>query len=159
MTGEEISRELKDQLITVARQMRAEPTLAERKLWKHIRGLKLNGIKFRRQHIINRFIVDFYCPEAKLVVEVDGEIHKKQKSLDRQRDNFLQELDYRILHFTNREVFRELPKVLHTIQEVFNEVALKKSNNHSSPFKGKSLSRVSRLRRRGSKGMGFENRQ
>jgi len=116
MTGAEISRELKDQLITVARQMRAEPTLAERKLWKHIRGLKLNGIKFRRQHIINRFIVDFYCPDAKLVVEVDGEIHKKQKSSDRERDAFLQELGYRVLRFTNQEVFMQLPEVLDRIQ-------------------------------------------
>ncbi|MCS6918857.1 MAG: rRNA maturation RNAse YbeY, partial [Fimbriimonadales bacterium] len=67
--------ELWELLKPLARQKRREPTPAEKRLWKYLRNRQLLGFKFRRQHTIERFIVDFYCPEAKLVIEVDGEIH------------------------------------------------------------------------------------
>src|SRR3972149_8440668 len=114
--------------------MRAEPTLAERKLWKKLSKLQLDGYRFRRQHIINRFIVDFYCPEVRLIVEVDGEIHKKQKLLDKERHAFLQDLGYRILHFTNQEVFLKTTEVLVLIQPAAPDDSSPTRQDPSFPF-------------------------
>mgnify|MGYP001770978009 FL=1 len=73
--GWQTSSELWEKLKPLARQMRREPTPAEDKLWQKLRHKQILGYKFRRQHTIDRFIVDFYCGEARLVVEVDGEVH------------------------------------------------------------------------------------
>jgi len=59
----------------LAQQMRLEPTLAEQRMWQYLRKRQL-GVKFRRQHVIDRFIVDFYAREARLIIEVDGPIHQ-----------------------------------------------------------------------------------
>ena len=67
---------LNEKLRTYARWMRANPTDAERRLWRCLRRERCLGYKFRRQHIIDRFIVDFYCAEACLVIELDGEVHR-----------------------------------------------------------------------------------
>jgi very-short-patch-repair endonuclease len=63
-----------------ARQLRQEQTKAEKIVWEQLRNRKFKGLKFRRQHVIEGFILDFYCPDAKLGIEVDGNIH--QKALD-----------------------------------------------------------------------------
>jgi len=76
-----VPRELRDRLIEVAREMRSHPTEAELFLWKLLSGEKLGGFKFRRQHIIQTFIVDFYCPKAKLIVEVDGRFTRRIETL------------------------------------------------------------------------------
>ena len=65
--------------------MRREPTVAENRLWQELRGRKLDGLRFRRQHALGRFIVDFYCVSAGLVVELDGPIHEQQQETDRER--------------------------------------------------------------------------
>jgi len=65
-----------------ARQLRKQATTAEKILWKHLRNRRLNGIKFRCQHPLGRYIVDFYCPTHRLVVEIDGEIHSYQEDHD-----------------------------------------------------------------------------
>jgi len=75
MTNTRISHDVREQLILSARQMRAKPTSAEFALWQRLRKKRVGAFKFRRQHIIHTFIVDFYCPAARLVVEVDGHIH------------------------------------------------------------------------------------
>ena len=116
--------------------MRAEPTLAERKLWKKLRKLQLDGYRFRRQHIINRFIVDFYCPEVRLIIEVDGEIHKKQKLFDKERDTFLKDLGYRILHFRNNEVFMKTTEVLDSIRAACIEDSMANKPQSPFPFQG-----------------------
>jgi hypothetical protein len=72
-----------EKLKPVARQMRQEPTQAEDLLWQSLRNHQLLGFKFRRQHSIERFIVDFYCAEAKLVIEIDGPIHDYQTNFYR----------------------------------------------------------------------------
>lgn len=74
-----------------ARELRQELTPAERKLWAALRNKKLNGLKFRRQHPIDRFIVDFYCAAHKLVVEVDGDIHDTQPERDAERSALLEQ--------------------------------------------------------------------
>ncbi|HLE72944.1 MAG TPA: endonuclease domain-containing protein [Anaerolineales bacterium] len=127
-----ISRDLKDQLIEVARRMRAEPTLAEQRLWHHLRELQLGGFKFRHQHIINRFIVDFYCPEVKLAIEVDGPVHKKQRLQDEECEAALRDLGYQVMRFSNEEVFMDLPTVLNRILSSCAEVFL--ANHQQSPF-------------------------
>ena len=91
------------ELMTVAREMRAQPTKTENILWKCISSKKL-GIRFRRQHVIDRFVVDFCCLRLKLIVEVDGEIHGTQRMRDAERDIILTGLGYRVLRFTNDQV-------------------------------------------------------
>ncbi|MFM7441986.1 MAG: endonuclease domain-containing protein, partial [Snowella sp.] len=67
------------------------------------------------QHPIGRFIVDFYCPSLKLVIEVDGNIHAQRQNYDQARNNKFNNLGYRVLRFTNDEVIHDLPKVLNQI--------------------------------------------
>ena len=96
--------------------MRREPTNAEQILWQEMRAKKL-GVKFRRQHLIDQFIVDFYCVELGLVVEVDGEIHERQRSVDLEREQILNALGCSIIRFNNKAVEEELLKVIHGIKD------------------------------------------
>jgi very-short-patch-repair endonuclease len=100
-----------------AREMRHQPTPAEDALWKHLRGRRLSGAKFRRQHAIDRFIVDFVCIEQQLIVEVDGFIHEvpEQQMRDDLRQRHLEGMGYRVLRFTNDEVLRSVEVVLEVI--------------------------------------------
>ncbi|HHS96841.1 MAG TPA: endonuclease domain-containing protein, partial [Chloroflexi bacterium] len=99
----------------LARRMRREPTPAERRLWQQLRKRQVLGFKFRRQHAIGRFIVDFYCAEARLVVEVDGPVHKGTQEEDVSRQKFLESLGLKVLRFTNDEVFNALDAVVEQI--------------------------------------------
>ena len=81
----------------LVREMRKEPTDTENILWQELRGHKINRLKFRRQHSIDKFIIDFYCREKKLIIEVDGEIHDFQKENDSIRQEFLEEFGYTVL--------------------------------------------------------------
>src|SRR6476469_2038943 len=83
-----------------AREFRRAPTLAERVLWQELRGRRLAGLRFRRQQIIDGYVVDFYCHEAGLVVEVDGPIHDTQREQDAVRDEYIIANDLRILRVT-----------------------------------------------------------
>ena len=84
-------------------------TPAERILWARLRRRQLHGAYFRRQHAIGSFIVDFVCTAAKLVIEVDGEIHDKQSEYGHERDMWLiQQSGYRILRFANIQVIRDI---------------------------------------------------
>ncbi|MFM7439767.1 MAG: endonuclease domain-containing protein [Snowella sp.] len=98
-----------------ARLLRKQLTPAEAKLWAALRGRQLKGLKFRCQHPIGRFIVDFYCPSLKLVIEVDGGIHTQQQDYDQARTDQLENFSYHVLRFTNDEVIHDLPKVLNQI--------------------------------------------
>ena len=95
-----------------ARRLRQNLTQAEESLWSTLRLRQLAGLKFRFQHPIGRFIVDFYCPSCKLVIEVDGEIHTQQQAYDKARTKQLQSFGYRGLRFTNEEVLNDLQTVL-----------------------------------------------
>jgi very-short-patch-repair endonuclease len=98
-----------------ASELRREMTPAERLLWARLRGNRLQGFHFRRQQIIEPYIVDFYCHQAGLIIEVDGDVHAGQQDYDRQREQQLQARGIRVLRFTNREVVNQLDEVLHTI--------------------------------------------
>ena len=110
--------ELRDQLKPFAREMRSEPTRAEDALWQSLRGRRLGGLKFRRQHAVERFVVDFYCREARLVVEVDGEIHQDTREQDATRQTFLEQQGLLVLRVANREVQDSLTEVLAAISLV-----------------------------------------
>ena len=98
----------------VARQMRAAPTPAETLLWEQLR-LRPSGTKFRRQHAVGRFVFDFICVPARLVIEVDGPIHNDTEPRDRYRDAVIRAAGYRVLRFNNDEVFEDVLAVVATI--------------------------------------------
>ncbi len=109
-----------EKLKPLARQMRCEPTLAEDSLWQKLRNKQLLGFKFRRQHSIDRFIVDFYCADVRLVIEVDGGIHEYTQEEDAIRQEFLESRGYRMLRFVNEEVLQDMERVLAEIVTVLN---------------------------------------
>jgi dTMP kinase len=97
-----------------ARTMRRLPTPPELVLWRALRTKSLNGLKFRRQAPIDRYIVDFFCPEARLIVEVDGATHADQPR-DAIRDSWLRDRGYEVLRFWNNEIMANLAGILETI--------------------------------------------
>jgi very-short-patch-repair endonuclease len=98
-----------------ARTLRRKSTDAERLLWRHLRDRQLAGLKFRRQHPLGNFVVDFVCLEHCLVVEVDGGQHATQQQADSDREADLMRLGYRVLRFWNNEVLGNTAGVLETI--------------------------------------------
>lgn len=99
----------------LAREKRHEPTLAEDKLWQQLRNRRLDDLKFRRQYVIDRFIVDFYCAEYFLAVEVDGDIHNYTCEEDAIRQEVIKAYGIHVLRFKNDDVIHEIDKVLHQI--------------------------------------------
>ncbi len=97
-----------------AKQLRADQTEAEIRLWGHLRAKRLQGRKFNRQVPIGSYIVDFVCDEAKLVIEVDGSTHGEAHEIkyDERRTAYLQSLGYRIFRCYNIDVFENLNGVL-----------------------------------------------
>ena len=100
------------------RQLRQRATSAEAFLWSALRGSKLDGKKFRRQHSIGPYIVDFYCPEFRVAVELDGANHRTivGGEQDQKRDEFLKRFNVRVIRFENRLVFENLELVLDAIR-------------------------------------------
>uniref|UniRef100_A0A7C2WR41 DUF559 domain-containing protein n=1 Tax=Thermorudis sp. TaxID=1969470 RepID=A0A7C2WR41_9BACT len=101
---------------TGRRQMRREPTAAERRLWAVLRGRRLDGWKFRRQHPVGPYVVDFACLEAGLVVELDGAIHQAQADYDAARDAYLAACGFAVLRLPNEVVLERLPEALEAIR-------------------------------------------
>ena len=98
-----------------AGELRKTPTPAETRLWAYLRGDKLDGVNFRRQHAIGNYIVDFCSPKKKLVIEVDGGQHLEREGYDTERTAFLESKGYRVLRFWNDEVVNEIEGVLRAI--------------------------------------------
>ena len=99
-----------------AKQLRKEMTPAELRLWQALRGKRLNGLKFRRQHPIGKYVVDFCCLPIRLIIEVDGDIHYATRERDIARDACLQDYGYRVLRIQNAEIIRDLHAVLGLIE-------------------------------------------
>ena len=102
-------------ILQAARELRQPQTPAKQKLWSRLRNRQLNGLKIRRQHPIDRFIIDFYCAEAKLCIEIDGDSHAEQVEYDQARTEYLYERGYSVIRFTNGEVFNQCEAVLQQI--------------------------------------------
>ncbi len=92
--------------------MRGDPTPTEELVWEQVRNRRFHGLKFRRQHPVGRFIVDFICPEKSLVVEIDGPIHLSTGPEDQARENMLASHGLRVVRLTNDEVLNNLEGVL-----------------------------------------------
>ena len=99
-----------------ARRLRQTATDAESLLWKHLRGRRLCGFKFRRQVVIEPYIVDFACFDEKLIVEADGGQHSDRKDYDEQRTSDLEAMGYRVVRFWNHEILNDLDIVLERIE-------------------------------------------
>jgi very-short-patch-repair endonuclease len=97
------------------RAARREQTPAERLLWSHLRSRQLGGWKFRRQVWVGRFIADFLCAEAKLIVEVDGDTHAVQVNYDESRTAWLRSEGFRVVRFSNFDVMENVEGVLHRL--------------------------------------------
>ena len=102
---------------SLSRDLRSNMSKAEKYLWSKIRRKQLKGYQFYRQKIIHDYIVDFFCPKAKLVIELDGGQHYEYDGLikDRIRDNYLSRIGIRILRFTNIEVLKDINMVVGVI--------------------------------------------
>lgn len=107
-----------DEILRRAKLLRKEMTETEALLWDELRNFKL-GIKFRRQHPIGRFIVDFYCHQAKLVVEIDGSVHQleTQKERDENRTYELQKLGLKVIRFDNQDIITNISTVIKEIEK------------------------------------------
>lgn len=113
----ELGRDTRSDLVSFARQRRRDNTDAEAFLWSILRGRRMNGRKFRREEPCEPYVLDFFCRELGLVVEIDGGQHNSAegKEADRAKTAFLQKLGYRVLRFTNREVLTQISSVLDVI--------------------------------------------
>jgi very-short-patch-repair endonuclease len=101
---------------------------AEIILWSKLKSRQLMGFKFRRQYSIGSYIIDFYCPETKLAIEIDGDSHFRRSSItyDKERQSFIEGFGIQFLRFTNSDIYRNLNGVLITICETLEE----KMNRH-----------------------------
>ncbi len=106
-------------ILEAARLLREKMTFPEKLLWKKLKGKQICGLRFRRQHPIDIFIADFYCHEAKLVVEVDGEIHKQKKEYDDGRSGEMEKYCIKVIRFLNSEVEMNIEGV---VKEIENEI-------------------------------------
>lgn len=104
-------------------------------MWQHLRNRNLR-YKFRRQHPIDRFIIDFYCAEAKLLIEIDGASHldKEQVEYDKARTEYLEELGYKVIRFTNNEVRYNINAVVDEIIKVAEKRIEERNTPHPSPL-------------------------
>ncbi|MBI2415678.1 MAG: endonuclease domain-containing protein [Candidatus Kerfeldbacteria bacterium] len=111
-------RQLQKQLQILAQQLRYEPTLAEQLLWQYLKGYKTFPVRFRRQYVIHTFIVDFCCVAKKLVIELDGAIHNKQRIRDHARDDILKQYGFTVLRFSNEAVLYTINAVVEKISSL-----------------------------------------
>lgn len=108
----------KPDMFLKAKELRRTETEAERLLWTRLHKNQLLGLQFRRQHPINKFIADFYCPKIKLVVEVDGGIHEipEHQAYDIGRTDVLNDFGITVIRFTNEQVINDLETVIKNIK-------------------------------------------
>ncbi len=106
------------------RKLRSNGTSAEAVLWTYLKGKKIAGIKFRRQHSIGKYIIGFYAPSKKLAIELDGEVHNWGRSAinDSEKELFLQSLGITILRFENKWVFDDPDYVINTIKASVTDI-------------------------------------
>ena len=100
-----------------AKDLRSNQTGAEGLLWMHLRNRQLNNLKFRRQHPIGNYIVDFYCAEVGVIVEIDGDTHLDRVEYDQNRTEWLERQGLRVIRFSNKDVYENPAEVLTLIAE------------------------------------------
>jgi len=105
-----------EKLKECSRELRKNSTLAEVLLWNQLKHRKMLGCSFLRQRPIHKYIVDFYCPKLKLVIEIDGDSHRNKFQSDQTRQRDLERLGLRVLRFQDRDVKHDMANVLTCIQ-------------------------------------------
>ncbi|MHA7863932.1 type ISP restriction/modification enzyme [Flagellimonas marinaquae] len=128
-------------LKTFRRELRNNLTPAEAALWKMLKGKQLEGRKFRRQHSVGNYILDFYCPSEQIAIELDGQGHFEttQAEYDRERDLFLNHYGIRVLRFENKWVWDNPEGLLDTVRGYFGKQPLSPPTADSSPSQGEQL--------------------
>lgn len=109
------------QMMGRAREFRTQPTPSEERLWSAIRNRQLRGAKFRRQQAIGPFVVDFFCPEHRLIVEVDGPVHNTRHAHDAERQSILEASGYTVVRVSARAVETDMQSVLANIVECLDQ--------------------------------------
>lgn len=103
--------------LAFAKELRRKMTCEEALLWEQLRGNRLRGLHFRRQQIVDGFIVDFYCDAAALAIELDGGIHKSRMGRDAYRESAIRMKDVHVLRFPNHMVRERMPEVMDVIEQ------------------------------------------
>ncbi|MBN2159784.1 MAG: endonuclease domain-containing protein [Spirochaetes bacterium] len=104
-------------IIKLARTMRLNMTATEKILWNELKEKKFHGYRFRCQHPVYRYVLDFYCHAAALAIEIDGDIHKSRQDYDEFRDEFLKQCGITTIRFTNDEIIHDIKDVLEKIRQ------------------------------------------
>ena len=121
------------------RTMRRFSTEAEQRLWSALRSRRLKGAKFRRQVWLLGYVADFYCPDARLIVEADGGQHDEQRAYDEDRRRTLEQEGFRVIRFWNNDVLANLDGVLASIAEALTLPPLSGRRAPPSPLKGEGF--------------------
>ncbi len=106
----------------IQESLRKNPTKAEKIIWRYLRNKK-TGHKIRRQHIIDRYIADFVCLRKKLIIEIDGMIHIKQREYDDFRTIILNELGFKVIRFSNDDIYRDPETVALLIKDILDNIS------------------------------------
>ena len=111
------------EMLRIAGELRKSMTLAEKVLWERLRNRQVKGFRFRRQHPVKDFVVDFFCYEKMLVIEVDGTVHRdsKQAERDEQRTLILKQIGIREIRFTNNDVNYHIDQVIENIESALTK--------------------------------------
>ena len=133
MTDNSANLHVHPTILAHAKELRRPMTRHEAKLWQCLRGKQFYGIKFRRQHPIYRFILDFFCYQHHLVIEIDGDSHAEpdQQLYDQARTEWLEQRGLRVIRFTNRDIDANIDGVL---QEIARQCGI---NEEASPLSGR----------------------
>ncbi|MHB8647482.1 MAG: endonuclease domain-containing protein [Thermomicrobiales bacterium] len=115
-----VSRSLARQMMAVARELRTQPTSSEEQLWGALRNRRLDGAKFRRQQAIGPFVVDFFCAERRLIVEVDGSIHETQREHDEERQRLLEACGYHVVRVSAQAVEANVSSAMVAIKDALD---------------------------------------
>lgn len=127
MTSTNSNHHYNKNLKEFARKLRNNSTLAEVVLWdKVLKNRQLRGHQFLRQRAIENYIVDFFSKDLKLIIELDGEIHKFQRSKDKNREEELIQLGFSVIRFDNEDILNGLPNVVRTLENFVDDFEIKK---------------------------------
>jgi len=109
-------------VVELARRMLSEMTPEEEALWSKLRRWQVDGLRFRRQRPVGRYIADFYCPDLRLMIEIDGAVHHEREQYDGNRDEYLAGHGYRVVRFRNEDINHRLNEVIGTIRRIAKEI-------------------------------------
>ena len=111
------------------RKLRKDETYVEKIMWVHFRNRQILGYKFRRQYSVDHFVIDFYCPELKLAIEIDGDVHEnpEQKDYDKARQKYLEEFGIKFIRIKNEEFLGNPNNAFSKIEKKIISIAKKES--------------------------------